>query len=159
VDEALSRMQRLLAADGRRTADSFHRELGRIVWDHCGMSRNAAGLEQAIGQISDLREIFWREVKVPGTNEELNQALETAGRVADFFELAELMCRDGLLRNESCGAHFREEHVTDDGEALRDDEQFTHAAVWALDGDATTHRRHVEPLIFENVQLTQRSYK
>jgi len=159
VDEALSRMQRLLAADGGRTADSFHRELGRIVWDHCGMSRNAAGLEQAIGQISDLREIFWREVKVPGTNEELNQALETAGRVADFFELAELMCRDGLLRNESCGAHFREEHVTDDGEALRDDEQFTHAAVWALDGDATTHRRHVEPLIFENVQLTQRSYK
>jgi len=159
VDEALSRMQRLLSTGGGRTADSFHRELGRIVWDHCGMSRNAAGLQQAIGQIADLRERFWREVKVPGANEELNQALETAGRVADFFELAELMCRDALERNESCGAHFREEHVTDEGEARRDDEQYTHSAVWALDGDGTSHRRHVEPLEFENVQLTQRSYK
>jgi len=159
VDDAVSRMQRLLSTGGGRTADSFHRELGRIVWDHCGMSRNAAGLEQAIGQIVDLRESFWREVKVPGTNEELNQALETAGRVADFFELGELMCRDALERNESCGAHFREEHVTDEGEARRDDEQFTHSAVWALDGDGTSHRRHVEPLEFENVPLTQRSYK
>jgi succinate dehydrogenase / fumarate reductase flavoprotein subunit len=159
VDDAVSRMQRLLSTGGGRTADSFHRELGRIVWDHCGMSRNAAGLEQAIGQIIDLRESFWREVKVPGTNEELNQALESAGRVADFFELAELMCRDALERNESCGAHFREEHVTDEGEARRDDEQFTHSAVWALDGDGTSHRRHVEPLEFENVPLTQRSYK
>ena len=122
------------------------------------MSRNAAGLEQAIGQIAELRESFWREVKVPGTNEELNQALETAGRVADFFELGELMVLDALQREESCGGHFREEHQTDEGEARRDDDDFCYAAAWEWSGDCRWDLRK-EPLTFEEVKLTQRSYK
>jgi succinate dehydrogenase / fumarate reductase flavoprotein subunit len=130
-----ARTRRLLESNGARTVDSFHRELGKLVWDHCGMSRNAAGLTQAIGQIRGLREQYWREVRVPGAAESINQSLEKAGRVADFFELAELMCIDALDRDESCGAHFREEHETPDGEALRDDANFSYVAAWEYAAD------------------------
>ena len=156
-DEVLARSQKLLDAGGSRTADSFHRELGKIVWEHCGMSRNQAGLERGRGLIADLREQYGRDVRVPGSGKDINQQLELAGRVADFFELAEVMCQDALMRKESCGAHFREEHQTEEGEAKRDDEAFSHVAVWEFTGD--TPRRHVEPLNFENVALSQRSYK
>jgi succinate dehydrogenase / fumarate reductase flavoprotein subunit len=158
-NEARERLQKLLGAAGKRTADSFHRELGRIVWNHCGMSRNAAGLKEAIGKVAELREVFWRDVKVPGSGEDTNQALEVAARVADHFELGELMCRDALERDESCGAHFRVEHVTEDGEAKRDDEKFSHASVWEWTGEGREHRLHIESLEFENVKLAQRSYK
>ena len=120
--------------NGKRTVDSFHRELGRMMWDHCGMARNDAGLEKALGRIPELREEFWKNVNVPGSGEELNQALEKAGRVADFLEFAELMCRDALQREESCGGHFREEYQTPDGEALRDDEHFAYVAAWEYRG-------------------------
>ena len=156
-DEVSAQTQKLLDTGGSRSADSFHRELGRLVWEHCGMARNKAGLEEGIGLIAELREEFWRDVRVPGGGADLNQQLELAGRVADFFELADVMCRDALLREESCGAHFREEHQTDEGEARRDDDAFSHVAVWEFTGD--TPRRHVEPLVFENVALSQRSYK
>jgi len=158
-DESSERIKRLLGAGGKRTADSFHRELGRLVWDACGMSRNDAGLRQAIGKIAELREVFWRDVKVTGHGDDLNPALEAANRIGDFFELGELMCRDALERNESCGAHFREEHVTDDGEAKRDDENFRNVSVWEWAGEGEAHGLQVEPLEFENVQLAQRSYK
>ena len=156
--EAGERVRRLATNGGSRSADSFHRELGRIVWERCGMARNGPGLERAIGEIVELRERFWREVLVPGREADLNQALERAGRIADFFELAELMCRDALERDESCGGHFREEHQTAEGEARRDDERFCHVAVWEHRGDGAPAQRHVEPLEFEHVQLTQRSY-
>jgi succinate dehydrogenase / fumarate reductase flavoprotein subunit len=153
------RANRLLARKGKRTATSFHRELGKLLWENCGMARTAAGLKQALGRIPELREQFWREVMVPGGQEELNQSLETAGRVGDFLEFAELLCRDALLREESCGGHFRQEHQTPDGEALRDDEHFAHVAVWEHRGDGVEPLRHTEPLSFENVHLAQRSYK
>ncbi len=152
-------LKRFLDSDGKRTVDSFHRQLGRIVWEHCGMARNEAGLQRAIGEIQALREEFRSNLTVPGSGEDLNQSLENAGRVADFFELAEVMCRDALTRSESCGAHFREEHQTGEGEALRDDERFSHSAVWEYTGDGSESRRNVEPLTFENVALAQRSYK
>jgi succinate dehydrogenase / fumarate reductase flavoprotein subunit len=157
--EVRERTRRLLGASRKRTADSFHRELGRILWDHCGMARNEAGLKSAIGEIRELREQFWRDVNVPGREEQINPALEVAGRVADFFELGELMCRDALERNESCGAHYREEHRTEEGEAKRDDENFTHVAAWEYAGEDQPARRNVEQLAFENVPLSQRSYK
>ena len=157
--QVLERTRRLLGGKERRTADSFHRELGRLMWDHCGMSRNAAGLKDALARIPGLREEFWDTVYVPGSGEELNQSLEHAGRVADFFELAELMCHDALERNESCGGHFREEHQTPEGEAKRDDEQFSHAAVWEFRGADEAPRLQREPLHFEYVRPTQRSYK
>jgi succinate dehydrogenase / fumarate reductase flavoprotein subunit len=157
--EVRGRIDRLLAASGDRTIDSFHRELGRLMWNHCGMSRDAAGLREAIDKIRTLREEYWRRVRVPGNGEDLNQALEAAGRVADFFELAELMCRDALARDESCGAHFREEHQTDDGEALRDDAGYSHAAVWEYRDDDTEPRLWQEGLSFEYVTPSQRSYK
>ena len=150
---------RFLAIKGKRTVDSFHRELGRLLWDECGMARNAAGLQEALARIPELREEFWRNVNVPGSDEELNQALEKAGRVADFLEFGELMCRDALHREESCGGHFREEHQTDDGEARRDDEQFAYVAAWEYTGDRQSPRLHKEPLEFEYVHLAQRSYK
>jgi succinate dehydrogenase / fumarate reductase flavoprotein subunit len=156
-DEVAAQSKRLLETGGSRTADSFHRELGQIVWEHCGMSRSRAGLERAIGVIAELREEYWRDVRVPGGGDDLNQQLELAGRVGDYFELAEVMCRDALLREESCGAHFREEHQTNEGEAMRDDEAFSHVAVWEFTGD--TPQRHIEPLEFGNVALSQRSYK
>jgi succinate dehydrogenase / fumarate reductase flavoprotein subunit len=157
--EVGARTRKFLSINGKRTVDSFHRELGRIVWDKCGMSRNAAGLQEALGRIPELREEFWRNVNVPGSDAELNQALEKAGRVADFFELGELMCRDALHREESCGGHFREEHQTEDGEARRDDERFAYVAAWEHTGDSGAPRLHKEPLDFEYVHLAQRSYK
>jgi len=158
IEAVHRRTKRLLDAGGKRTADSFHRELGKLVWEHCGMSRNAAGLEKAIGKIAELREAFHADVNVPGAAEDLNQALENAGRIEDFFELAETMCRDALARDESCGAHLREEHQTAEGEAKRDDERFSHVSVWEHAGDADP-RMTREPLEFENVKPSQRSYK
>jgi succinate dehydrogenase / fumarate reductase flavoprotein subunit len=157
--EVTARLRRLVENDGPRTVDSFHRELGRLVWDHCGMSRNRAALERAIGEIAELRERYWAEVRVPGSGEDLNQQLELAGRVGDFIELAEVMCRDALQRDESCGAHFREDHQTEEGEAKRDDAHFCHAAVWEFAGESAAPRRHVEEMRFEYVAPSQRSYK
>jgi succinate dehydrogenase / fumarate reductase flavoprotein subunit len=157
--EVVERTNRLLGIKGKRSVDSFHRELGKILWDYCGMSRTATGLKQALGLIPSLREEFWRNAMVPGHNEEFNQALEKAGRVADFMEFAELMCLDALERNESCGAHFREEYQTPEGEPLRDDLNFCHVAVWEFMGSDKTPVLHKEPLTFESVPLTQRSYK
>jgi succinate dehydrogenase / fumarate reductase flavoprotein subunit len=156
VDE---RMKKLVGNKGKRTAASFHRELGKLLWDNCGMARNAAGLRAARDRIPQLREDFWSQVIVPGSGSELNQALEYAGRVADFMEFGELMCRDALERNESCGCHFREEFQTEEGEAKRNDEEFAHVAVWEHKGVDEEPIRHKEPLTFENVHLAQRSYK
>jgi succinate dehydrogenase / fumarate reductase flavoprotein subunit len=150
---------KLLGAKGKRTVDAFHRELGKIMWDYCGMARNAAGLQKALSEIPALREQFWSDVKVLGTGEELNQSLEKAGRLADFFELAELMCRDALDRNESCGGHFREEYQTPEGEAARDDERYSYAAAWGFQGVGETPALIKEPLTFEYVHPSQRSYK
>jgi succinate dehydrogenase / fumarate reductase, flavoprotein subunit len=157
--EVAERTRTLLAIGGKRTVDSFHRELGHLLWEKCGMARTAAGLEQALAQIPELREEFWRNVNVPGSDAELNQALEKAGRVADFLELGELICRDALDREESCGGHFREEYQTADGEAKRDDEHFAYVAAWEYTGDLRHPRLHKEPLDFEYVHLAQRSYK
>jgi succinate dehydrogenase / fumarate reductase flavoprotein subunit len=151
--------RRLLDAKGTRTVDSFHRELGKIMWDHCGMSRTAEGLQQAIGQIRTLREQYWRDVRVLGTEKEINQSLEKAGRVADFFELGELMCIDALHRNESCGGHFREEFQTAEGEAQRDDEKYSYVAAWQYAGPDSQPLLNKEPLAFEYVHPSQRSYK
>jgi succinate dehydrogenase / fumarate reductase flavoprotein subunit len=151
--------RKLLEAKGKRSVDSYHRELGKIMWEHCGMARNAEGLKQALSLIPPLREQYWSDVKVLGTGEELNQSLEKAGRVADFFELAELMCRDALERNESCGGHFREEYQTPEGEAARNDENFAYAAAWGFQGVGQPPVLHKEPLTFEYVHPSQRSYK
>jgi succinate dehydrogenase / fumarate reductase flavoprotein subunit len=153
------RVRTLLAVTGKRTVDSFHRELGKLMWDKCGMARRAEGLREAIQRIPVLREEFWHNVNVPGSDAELNQALEKAGRVADFLELGELICRDALHREESCGGHFREEHQTEDGEAKRDDEHFAYAAAWEWRGEGQEPCLHKEPLVFENVKLATRSYK
>jgi succinate dehydrogenase / fumarate reductase, flavoprotein subunit len=153
------RTERLLAVKGTRTVASIHRELGKIMWEYCGMARDAAGLNKALELIPKLREEFWRDVRVPGSGQELNQSLEHAGRLADFLELAELMCLDALDREESCGAHFRIEHQTPDGEALRHDETFAYVAAWEYAGDGKTPILNKEPLVFENVALSQRSYK
>ncbi len=150
---------RLLAIKGKRTVANFHRELGKIVWDYCGMSRTAEGLQTAIGRIRTLREEFWRNVNVPGSGEDMNQQLEGAGRVADFMELAELMCIDALARNESCGGHFREEYQTPDGEALRDDEHYSYVAAWGWNGTGSAPSLTKEQLEFEYVHPSQRSYK
>jgi succinate dehydrogenase / fumarate reductase flavoprotein subunit len=159
LEEVESRIDRLLALDGDRTINSFHKELGRIVWDNCGMGRNATGLKEALEKIPVLRQEFWENAKVVGEGGSINQTLERAGRVADFLELAEVMCLDALVREESCGGHFREEHQTPEGEARRDDENFTHVTVWEYAGADTAPREHREPLEFENVPPTQRSYK
>ncbi len=151
--------RKLLGIKGKRTVDSFHRELGKLMWDKCGMARSAEGLRGALAQIPALREEFWRNVNVPGSDAELNQALERAGRVADFLELSELMCRDALHREESCGGHFRVEYQTPDGEALRNDQDFAYVAAWEYSGPGREPRMHKEPLEFEYVQLAQRSYK
>jgi len=152
-------IQRLLSINGKRTVDSFHRELGKIVWEYCGMTRTAAGLEHAIGRIREVRGEFWQDVNVPGSEADLNQSLERAGRVADFFELAELMCIDALHRNESCGGHFREEYQTPEGEALRDDEHFSYVAAWEYQGGGNAPELHKEALEFQYVHPSQRSYK
>jgi succinate dehydrogenase / fumarate reductase, flavoprotein subunit len=151
--------RRLLDVKGTRTVDSFHRELGKLMWDYCGMARSAEGLRKALAQIPALRAEFWHDVKVPGTGAELNQALEKAGRVADFLELGELMCRDALHREESCGGHFRMEYQTSEGEALRNDDEFAYVAAWEFTGAGEEPRLHKEPLRFEYVPLAQRSYK
>ena len=153
------RVERLLGTRGTRTVDSFHRELGQIMWNHCGMARNAAGLREATQRIPELREEFWKNVIVPGSGAELNQSLEKAGRVADFLELGELMCIDALHREESCGGHFREESQTPEGEALRDDSRFTYVAAWEYAGEGKAPILNREPLTFENIALSQRSYK
>src|SRR5690242_11415114 len=149
----------LLAIDGKRTVDSFHRELGKVMWEYCGMARDAAGLRKALELIPQLREEFWRDVTIPGSGTELNQTLEHAGRVADFLELGELMCRDALHREESCGGHFRVEHQTAEGEALRDDEHFAYVAAWEYAGPDKAPILNKEPLEFESVKLSTRSYK
>ena len=151
--------KRLLEAKGRRSVDSYHRELGKIMWEYCGMARNAEGLKHALGKIPELREQYWRDVKVLGTGDELNQSLEKAGRVADFLELAELMCLDALDRNESCGGHFREEYQTPEGEAARDDECHCYVSAWEFKGVGSAPQLHKEPLTFEYVHPAQRSYK
>ncbi|WP_066371441.1 fumarate reductase/succinate dehydrogenase flavoprotein subunit [Herbidospora mongoliensis] len=152
-----NRIDKLLSVNGTRTADSFHRELGKLMWDYCGMERTEEGLRKALERIPELRAEFWRDVKVSGVNEELNQALERAGRVADFFDLAELMCLDALHRTESCGGHFRAESQDADGEALRDDEAFAYVAAWESTPDGPV--LHKEDLEYEYVKMTQRSYK
>jgi succinate dehydrogenase / fumarate reductase flavoprotein subunit len=151
--------QRLLDIKGTRSVDSYHRDLGKLMWEHCGMARNADGLKYALSQIPEMRERFWNDVRVLGNGEELNQSLEKAGRVADFFELAELMCLDALQRNESCGGHFREEYQTPEGEAKRDDERYAYVAAWEFRGVGNAPELHTEALNFEYVHPTQRSYK
>jgi succinate dehydrogenase / fumarate reductase flavoprotein subunit len=157
--EVNGKIARLLSAKGKRTATSFHRELGKLLWDNCGMARNEAGLSLNLRKIPELREQFWREISVPGSGAELNQALEYAGRVADFLEFGELMSRDALTRTESCGCHLREEHQTAEGEPIRNDEAFAHAAVWEHAGEGNAPIRHQEQLNFENIHLATRSYK
>lgn len=154
-----SQTEKFLAINGKRTADDFHRALGKIMWEFCGMARNETGLKKAIAEIGKLREEFWKNLKVPGSAASLNQELEKAGRVADFIELGELMCRDALERRESCGGHFREEWQTPEGEALRDDEKFSHVAAWEYQGEGALPLRHEEALTFEYVKPSQRSYK
>nr|HQU77054.1 FAD-binding protein [Chitinophagales bacterium] len=153
------RISTLLSINGKRSVDDFHKELGKIMWDHCGMARNAEGLTKARTMIRELRDEFWKDVKVTGTADSFNPDLEKAARVADFLELGELMVLDALNRNESCGGHFRTEYQTEEGEAQRNDEQYTYVAAWqfnGLDNDPTMHK---EELIYENVQLAVRSYK
>jgi succinate dehydrogenase / fumarate reductase flavoprotein subunit len=154
-----ARTKKFLSINGTRTVDSFHRELGKIMWDKCGMARDAAGLKQALQEIPKLREEFWRDVKVLGTGDGINQSLEKAGRVADFLEFGELMCLDALHREESCGGHFRTEHQTEDGEAKRNDERFAYVAAWEYTGENSAPVLNKEPLAFENVHLSTRSYK
>ncbi|HEY1738568.1 MAG TPA: succinate dehydrogenase (quinone) flavoprotein subunit, partial [Acidimicrobiia bacterium] len=151
--------KRLLAIKGTRSVDDIHRDLGKALWDNCGMARTEQSLEKAISDVTAIREEFWKNVRVLGDDQSLNQSLEKAGRVADFLEFGELMCRDALHRNESCGGHFREEYQTPEGEALRDDEHFAYVGAWGWSGDASTPQLHKEPLEFENVHLATRSYK
>lgn len=155
----VDRIKRLLTVNGRRSTSSFHRELGKIMWEYAGMARNETGLKKAIAQIPALREEFWKNVRVVGENEEMNSALEKAGRVADFLEFGELLCHDALERRESCGAHFREEFQTAEGEAKRDDANYCHVAAWEYQGAGQKPILHKEPLNFEEVHLTERSYK
>jgi succinate dehydrogenase / fumarate reductase, flavoprotein subunit len=158
-EDVRARIEKLLKVNGTRSLDSFHRELGLFLWDKCGMSRHEKGLRDALQKIPEMREQFWHDVRVPGSDEDFNQSLERAGRVADFLEFAELMCIDALERDESAGAHFREEHQTPDGEALRDDENHAAVFAWEFQGDRQHPKLHREPLHFETVHLAQRSYK
>ncbi len=157
--EVARKQEALLAVNGTRTVSDFHRELGRLMWEYCGMARSESGLKLLLDRIPVLREQFWRDVRVPGSGASLNQSLENAGRLADFLEFGELMALDALTRDESAGGHFRMEHQTEDGEAKRDDERFSHTAVWEYRGSSERPVRHEEPLTFENVKLAQRSYK
>jgi succinate dehydrogenase / fumarate reductase flavoprotein subunit len=156
-----AKIDSILRVNGNRSLDSIHRELGTLLWNKCGMARNAEGLREALSKIPELRDEFWRTVRVPGKGHDFNQSLERAGRVADFLEFAELMCIDALERDESCGGHFREEHQTPDGEALRDDDNFATVFAWEFQGNGqvAAPKLHREPLHFETVHLTQRSYK
>ncbi len=159
VNSVKERVNRLLTIQGTRTVDSFHKELGQIMWEYCGMERTEEGLSYAIGKIRELREEFWSNVKVTGVNEDFNQTLERAGRVADFLEMGELMCVDALVRRESCGGHFRAESQTEDGEALRHDDEFLHVSAWEFTGAGKAPVLHKEPLEYEFIELKQRSYK
>jgi succinate dehydrogenase / fumarate reductase flavoprotein subunit len=159
IREATTRIEKLLSVQGKRTVDSLHRELGLMLWDKCGMSRSETGLKELLGQIPALREEFWHNVTVTGSAGSFNQVIERAGRVADFLEFAETMVLDALDRRESCGGHFREEYQTEDGEAQRDDENFCHVTAWAWQGENQPPVRHTEPLVFEAVHPSQRSYK
>lgn len=158
-DASRKRLTQLLTIKGNKTATEFHRELGHVMWDYVGMARNRQGLEKAIREIQSIRDEFWQNVYVPGDNSHYNKNLEFAGRVGDFIELGELMARDALNREESCGGHFREEYQTSEGEALRNDDEFCYAAAWEFKGQNATPQMHKEELVFENVKLTQRSYK
>jgi succinate dehydrogenase / fumarate reductase, flavoprotein subunit len=158
-EEVKGRVNRLLEINGKRSVDSFHRELGLLMWDKCGMARDHDGLLAALDRLPGLRAEFWENARVLGENETFNQSLERAGRVADYLEFAEMMCLDALKREESAGGHFRVEHQTEDGEARRDDDRFAHVAVWEYQGEGKRPARHVEPLAFENVKLATRSYK
>jgi len=159
VTAVKTKLDTLLNIKGKRTVDSFHRELGKITWDYCGMARTAEGLQTAIGKIRELREEYWKNVTVLGSSDDLNESLEKAGRVADYFELAELMCIDARDRNESCGGHFREEYQTPDGEAQRDDENYSYVAAWGYKGPDAPPELNKEPLEFNYVHPSQRSYK
>ena len=158
-NDVRERLERLLSIKGKRSVDSFHKALGKIMWDYVGMEKNKTGLEKAIQQIRELRKEFWNDVRVPGKMNELNMELEKAGRVADFLELGELMALDALLREESCGGHFRSEHQTEDGEALRNDKDYSYVAAWEYNGADKQPDLHKEQLIFENIEIKQRSYK
>jgi succinate dehydrogenase / fumarate reductase flavoprotein subunit len=153
------RIQRLFSINGKKTPTHFYRELGKVMWEYSGMGRNEAGLKKALELIPQIREEFWKNLCIPGTGEEVNQSLEMAGRVADFLELGELLVLDALNRRESCGAHFREEWQTEEGEALRDDENFCHVAAWEYKGDGAAPVRHTEQLSFESLHLATRNYK
>jgi len=158
-EDVNARIKKLLSIDGKRSVDSFHKELGNLMWEYCGMARNEAGLKKAIEEIPKLREEFWENVKVLGEGEAMNQSLEKAGRVADFLEFGEIMCHDALDRDESCGAHFREEHQTEEGEAVRNDDKYCYVSAWEYTGVGNTPNLHKEVLEFENVELATRSYK
>ena len=159
MESVRERVDQLVSSKGKRSSRSYHKELGQIMWEYAGMARNEKGLNKAFGQIQDLRDDFNKNLLVPGSGDNLNAELERAGRVRDFLDFGELLCRDALERNESCGGHFREEHQTEDGEALRDDENFAHAAVWEFKGDGKAPNRHQEKLTYDNVKLAVRSYK
>jgi succinate dehydrogenase / fumarate reductase flavoprotein subunit len=153
------RLERLVSISGKQTSATFHKRLGKIMWDHCGMSRNEQGLLKALGLVKDLREEFWKDLRVPGSVKDLNQELEKASRIADFLELADLLITDALNRKESCGAHFREEYQTADGEAMRNDAEYTWVAAWEYAGEDKPHILHREELKFEEVEMKVRSYK
>jgi succinate dehydrogenase / fumarate reductase flavoprotein subunit len=157
--QAEDKINKLLSINGKRSPTSFHKELGKLMWDKVGMARNEKGLKEAIEEIPKIREEFWQNINVTGESKDLNIALERANRVADFLEFSEIMAWDALERDESCGAHFREEHQTEDGEAKRNDEDYTHVAAWEYKGVGNKPERHVEELEFENVELAVRSYK
>jgi succinate dehydrogenase / fumarate reductase flavoprotein subunit len=157
--EVLDRINKLMNSNGTHSVDYYHKKLGKIMWNKCGMSRNADDLKSAIGEIAALRKDFWENVKIPGKVGEFNQELEKAGRVADFLELGELFAKDALQRNESCGGHFREEYQTKEGEALRDDENFKYVAAWEFKGEPSEAIMNKEELVFENIELKTRSYK
>ncbi len=158
-DEVRERTRRLLSIEGERTVQSIHKDLGKLMWDNAGMARNKKGLEDAIAKIPELREEFWKNVRVPGSGEQLNQELEKAGRLADFLEFGELLCRDALDREESCGGHFREEHQTEEGEALRNDDDYSYVSAWEFQGADRDPVLHKEPLEYEEVKMATRSYK
>ncbi|MGB8491576.1 MAG: FAD-binding protein, partial [Bacteroidales bacterium] len=156
---AAERIDRLMSVKGKQTASSFHKRLGTIMWDYCGMTRNEEGLKKALMLVNELREEFWKDVTIPGTSLEVNPELEKAGRVADYLELAALLIRDALERKESCGAHFREEYQTPDGEAKRNDAEYAYVAAWEYAGEGKPHILHKEELRFEEVEVKERSYK
>jgi succinate dehydrogenase / fumarate reductase flavoprotein subunit len=158
-NEVKTRYDKLLSIQGNKTVRDYWWDLGRVMWDKVGMARDRAGLEEAITKIQALRKEYWQNVKVPGSGADLNKQLEMAGRVADFLELGELMARDALMREESCGGHFREEHQTEEGEARRDDKNFTFVSAWEYTGENQEPTMHKEDLVFENVELKTRSYK